>query len=323
MATADADTDPDADPDADPDPDAEAGATGPGAGATETAGDRRPGGDWRAATRYLFKLSRPRFWLYLAGPVVVGVTYAASTPADLFTPATLALFGYFLLPANVYLYGVNDVFDRDVDADNPKKDDREVRFQGQGFVVAAVVVAGLGLGGVVALVPPAAYPWLGAYLLLATQYSAPPLRFKTTPFLDSVSNGLYVLPGVAAFTAVAGTAPPLAAVVGGWLWTMAMHTFSAIPDIEPDREAGIRTTATVLGQDRTYAYCGLLWVLAAGAFWLIDFRLGVAMLLYPAFLSGIALSEVDVDRAYWWYPALNTVVGALLTMGKLWTITDV
>jgi 4-hydroxybenzoate polyprenyltransferase and related prenyltransferases len=314
MATADADTE--GEPDAEVDTATDAASHSASDGASE-------GGDLRAKAAYLFKLSRPRFWLYLAGPVVVGVTYAASSPAELFTPATLALFAYFLLPANVYLYGVNDIFDQDVDEDNPKKDDREVRFQGQRFVVAAVVLLGLGIAALVPLLPAAAYPWLGAYLLLATEYSAPPLRFKTTPFLDSVSNGLYVLPGVAAFTAVAGSAPPLVAVVGGWLWTMAMHTFSAIPDIEPDREAGIDTTATVLGQDRTYAYCGLLWVLAAAAFWVIDFRLGVAMLLYPAFLSAIALSGVDVDRAYWWYPALNTVVGALLTMGKLWMITDV
>jgi len=274
MATADADADAD-----DPDPDTETGTAGDTA--SHGAGGREDG-DLRAKARYLFRLSRPRFWLYLAGPVIVGVTYAASTPAELFTPTTLALFAYFLLPANVYLYGVNDIFDQDVDEDNPKKEEREVRFRGQAFVVAAVVVTGLGIAALVPLVPAAAYPWL-----------------------------------------VAGTAPPLVAVVGGWLWTMAMHTFSAIPDIEPDREAGIRTTATVLGQGRTYAYCGLLWVFAAAAFWLIDFRLGVAMLLYPAFLSGIALSEVDVDRAYWWYPALNTVVGALLTMGKLWTITNV
>jgi len=33
--------------------------------------------------RYLLKLSRPRFWLYLAGPVIVGVTYGAGTTADL------------------------------------------------------------------------------------------------------------------------------------------------------------------------------------------------------------------------------------------------
>jgi 4-hydroxybenzoate polyprenyltransferase len=320
MATADAD--PDAETEADPEAEVDAEASDAAAepGTQPAASDSTATPSVREAALYLFRLSRPRFWLYLAGPIIVGVTYAASSPAELFLPTTLALFAYFLLPANVYLYGVNDVFDRDVDADNPKKEDREVRFQGQRFVIAAVVVAGLGLLALLALVPPVAYPWLGAYLLLATEYSAPPLRFKTTPFVDSVSNGLYVLPGVAAYATVAGEAPPLLAVAGGWLWTMAMHTFSAVPDIEPDRAAGVRTTATVLGRDRTYAYCGLLWVLAAAAFWGIDFRLGVAMLLYPAFLAGIALSEVDVDRAYWWYPAVNTLVGMFLTMGKLWVM---
>jgi len=29
--------------------------------------------------QYLLVLSRPRFWLYLAGPVAVGVTYGIST----------------------------------------------------------------------------------------------------------------------------------------------------------------------------------------------------------------------------------------------------
>jgi len=70
---------------------------------------------------YLLRLSRPRFWLYLAGPVVVGVAYAARTPAELFAPIAVALFAYFLVPANVFLYGVNDVFDADIDVETQKK----------------------------------------------------------------------------------------------------------------------------------------------------------------------------------------------------------
>src|SRR6056297_3228728 len=105
---------------------------------------------------YLLKLSRPRFWLYLAGPVLVGVAYGASGVADLFAPAGVALFAYFLVPANVYLYGVNDAFDADIDAQNPKKtgeDAREERFRG-GLAVTAVVaicgLAGLALAGALA-----------------------------------------------------------------------------------------------------------------------------------------------------------------------------
>ncbi|TKX77983.1 lycopene elongase, partial [Halorubrum sp. SD626R] len=65
--------------------------------------------------RYLLVLSRPRFWLYLAGPVAVGVTYGIGDVSGLFTPVTVGLAAYFLVPANVHLYGVNDAFDADID----------------------------------------------------------------------------------------------------------------------------------------------------------------------------------------------------------------
>ena len=299
-------------------------ATDRDADADVDADERRGtnGGETTVADRFqhLLKLSRPRFWFYLAGPVVVGVAYGANTTDQLFAPAAVAMFAYFLVPANVYLYGINDVFDRDVDAENPKKEGREVRFRGQRFVVTAVVVCGLGLLALVPLVPMESLPWLGAYLLLATEYSAPPFRFKTTPFLDSASNGLYVLPGAAAYVAVAGAQPPLFAVVGAWLWTMGMHTFSAIPDIAPDRDVGIETTATVLGKRRTYAYCAGVWGLSAGCFLVLDVRMGAVLAVYPAFVTAIAGSEVTVDRAYWWFPAINTVVGAVLTMSRLWVM---
>ncbi|PSQ30643.1 lycopene elongase [Halobacteriales archaeon SW_8_65_20] len=277
-----------------------------------------PGRDTRLG--YLLRVSRPRFWLYLAGPVVIGVAYAAETTGELFAPIAVALFAYFLLPANVFLYGVNDVFDRDIDVENPKKDEREVRYRGDSTV--PVAVAATGLAGLVflPLLPAAGVTAMLAFLLLGAEYSAPPLRFKTHPGLDSLSNGLYILPGVVAYAALAGRSPPLLAVAGGWLWAMAMHTFSAIPDIEPDRAAGIETTATRLGERRTYAYCGLLWLTATGAFALLHPFLGGVFVFYPLFVAAIALSEVSVERAYWWFPAVNTVAGALLTNGALWVL---
>ncbi|PSP54350.1 lycopene elongase [Halobacteriales archaeon QS_1_67_19] len=272
------------------------------------------------ALGYLLKLSRPRFWLYLAGPVLVGVAYGASAEADLFAPAAVALFAYFLVPANVYLYGVNDAFDAEIDAENPKKEGREARYRG-GLGVAAVV-ATCGLGGLALAValPRAAGAWVVAFLALGYAYSGPPLRLKTAPPLDSVSNGLYVLPGAAAYVALAGRQPPALAVLGGWLWAMAMHTFSAIPDIEPDRRAGIRTTATALGERSTLAYCGLCWLVAAGAFGLLDPRAGALLLVYPLLAAGVAAADVAVSRAYWWFPAINTLVGMVLTLGGLWGV---
>lgn len=271
-------------------------------------------------TGYLLRLSRPRFWFYLAGPVIVGVVYAADSLFEVFSPIALALFAYFLVPANVFLYGVNDVFDADIDEQNPKKVDKEVRYDGSGLVpgiVALIAVAGLTFWTVLS---EKAFLPMVVFLLLGTEYSAPPLRFKTTPLLDSVSNGLYVLPGVVAYTAIAGGFPPLAAVLGGWLWTMGMHTFSAVPDIEPDRRAGIRTTAVVLGERRTYAYCALCWLAAAVAFWFVHPFFAALLLSYPLLVFAIVRSTVDVERAYWWYPAVNTVVGMVMTLGGLWVL---
>ncbi|MEE6209443.1 prenyltransferase [Salarchaeum sp. III] len=270
--------------------------------------------------RYLLTLSRPRFWLYLAGPVLVGATYAATELSDLTTPVVLALAAYFLVPANLFLYGVNDVFDRDVDEHNPKKEEKEARYQGSRDVLVAVAASGvLGLG-TFAVTPAVAWPWLAGFFALAVGYSAPPVRFKTTPLLDSASNGLYVLPGAAAYAALAGHHPPLLAVVGGWLWTMGMHTFSAIPDIQPDREAGIRTTATWLGEPRTYAYCVAVWTLAALSFALLDPRLLAVFAIYPVFCTWVASADVSVDRAYWWFPYLNGLAGMTLTLAGLWRL---
>ncbi|QLG63297.1 prenyltransferase [Halorarum salinum] len=268
----------------------------------------------------LVAASRPRFWLYLAGPVLVGLAFGAPSVPALFDPRNWLLFGYFLVPANVLLYGVNDVFDREVDAGNPKKDPaegREVRYRGGPSIPLAVVASALLGLGLFPLAPAAAWPYLAGFLLLGVGYSAPPARFKSRPPLDSLSNGLYVLPGAAAYATVAGAHPPAAALVGAWLWAMAMHTFSAVPDVGPDRDAGIETTATVLGERHALAYCTACWLLAAVAFGAVDPRLGVPLLIYPALAVGVAWTDVDVARAYWWYPAINATVGAVLTIGGL------
>jgi len=256
--------------------------------------------------------------------VLVGTAYGAGSVSELLSPVSIGLFVYFLFPANLFLYGINDVFDADVDATNPKKDEREVRYEGSRLVPVAVALTGLaGL----ALVP--YFALRGAYgaafvtslyLFLATEYSAPPLRFKTVPFFDSISNGLYILPAVVAWTAIEGSLPPMAAVAGGWLWTMGMHTFSAIPDIEPDREAGIRTTATELGEFNTYLYCATTWLLAAAVFVSVHPFFTVLLLLYPLLVFGVVYSDVDVDDAYWWYPIINTLTGMVITMAGLWVL---
>ncbi len=273
-----------------------------------------------SALARLLVRSRPRFWLYLAGPVLVGLAYGATSLASLVSPVALLLFAYFLVPANVFLYGINDVFDAEIDRRNPKKSGREARYRGDRLTrVAVITAAGLGLALLV-VVPNGAIPWILGFLVLGAAYSVPPLRLKTRPPFDSVSNGLYILPGVAAYVAVAGTLPPTMAILGTWLWAMAMHTFSAIPDIEPDRAGGISTLATALGERATLAYCAVVWTLAALAFAVLDPLAGGLFLSYPAIVLGIRIRNLPVDRAYWWFPGINALAGMAFTLGGLWGI---
>ncbi|MEF8855530.1 MAG: prenyltransferase [Haloarculaceae archaeon] len=297
-----------------------------GSGDTQSAeSDSTPAGAGRSSRlRRLLVRSRPRFWLYLGGPALVGAVWGARTPGELLDPVLLAMVAYFLVPANVFLYGVNDVFDAEIDSLNPKKNPtgREVRFvpdRDAGLMVA-VTVSGLVALPFAAVLPPAGVLAMLVFLALAIEYSAPPLRFKTTPLLDSLSNGLYVLPGVVTYAAVAGSPPPLLAIGGGWLWTMAMHTYSAIPDIEADETAGIRTTATVLGPTGALAYCLGCWLAAAVAFAVLAPELGLLFVVYPLFGLAIGVFDVDVGRAYWWFPVVNAVAGAALTIGGIWLL---
>ena len=270
--------------------------------------------------RLLLRVSRPRFWFYLAGPVLVGAAFGASSVPEFLSGTVVFMLAYFLLPANLLLYGINDVYDADIDVYNPKKEDREVVWQGNTVITAAITIASLVGVVLFAITPTAAWPYLVGFFVLAVAYSAPPFRLKSRPFLDSLSNGLYILPGAAMYVTLAGRHLPVLVLAGAWLWTMAMHTFSAIPDIEPDRQGSIRTTATVLGQRATYAYCFVVWSSAMVLFGLVDHRLGLLFSVYPLVVAWIAVSPVGVTTAYWWFPTINTVLGGVLTIAGLWRL---
>lgn len=272
----------------------------------------------RKELRHVLTLSRPRFWLYLAGPALLGLIYGSGSIEALLTVENLALFLFFLVPANVFLYGVNDIFDRRIDRQNPKKDEKEAKFAD----APRVTLVATAVSGLLAV---AVAPFLGgpallafiAFLGLSVGYSASPVRFKARPILDSVSNGLYILPGVVTYGVMTGSIPPIPVLAAGWLWTMAMHTFSAVPDIGPDREAGIATTATMLGHRPTLLYCTLVWAGSTVAAGMVSLRFGLLMAVYPVLSAVYWYRDMAVDGIYWYYPYINGIVGMVISLGGL------
>lgn len=277
----------------------------------------RPGDSATSLGGYLLWTSRPRLWPYLGGPALVGVVWGATDTASLLDPVAVAVVLYFLVPANLVLYGVADRFD----AGNPDDGDEAVRYDGGGRVDAAVLTGGLlGLPFVLAL------PTLGILALLsffglALVYSVPPLRMRARPVIDSAANGIYVLPGVVGFAAVAGEVPSSLVVLAGWFWAMGMHTLSTIPEIEADREAGVDTTATLLGEMDARTYVIACWVAAAVAATSHAPILGLAFVVYPGLGGLVAARQLDYERAARWVTWTNAFVGIVLTLAGLSWVT--
>jgi 4-hydroxybenzoate polyprenyltransferase len=222
----------------------------------------------------LFHISRPVLWINTLGPGVVGMWLAG----DLWRLDFLPILLWLTLPFNLLIYGVNDVFDQETDAKNPRKGTLEgarIRPWEVRFIWLGVLLTNLPFVIYFLLsLPFLAVIWMLLYALIFIGYSAPPVRFKARPYLDSLSNIAYAFPLV--FTPLALSASPVwPAAVGLMAWSAAKHTFDAVQDVDEDRKVGIETTAVRLGPRGVVLWSGLLWTLATACFALVNIPLGL------------------------------------------------
>lgn len=264
-----------------------------------------------------YKVSRPRFWFYLAGPFTVGCIWGAESFLDLATPEFFLHMFYFLLPANLFLYGINDYWDSDTDLLNPKKGEKEHLVKGvERRQLRRLLAVTLALSAVLMLLQksPGERLIFGAFLFLSYSYSAKPLRFKAVPFLDFASNILYALPGVFAYHQVTGLMPPPVVLVAAFLHTSAMHLFSAIPDIEWDVKANLITTAVLIGEEASMLLCLAFWSAFTALVVLIGNGSPMSLLpvMYPLLVLTLLIQRRGAESIYWLYPYINTGLGGTL-----------
>ncbi|MDJ0271071.1 MAG: prenyltransferase, partial [Aigarchaeota archaeon] len=226
---------------------------------------------------------------------------------------------YFFIPANILIYGVNDYFDVETDVLNPKKSSKEMRVVGEDRVRLRRLLFGvLGVSFALMLIQDnVARLLFGGFLFLSIFYSAPPVRFKSKPFLDFASNYLYIMPGVFGHYIASGRLPEPLILLAGFLHISAMHIFSAVPDIEFDRAAGIKTTPVVIGRKNALMLVTVFWTgLAYLAIILTGFHpLSFLALVYPMVPISVLVFGLDINRVYWLLPYINTSLGGLLWLG--------
>jgi len=272
--------------------------------------------------RWLIKISRPRFWVYITGPFLIGVV--AASPVQSW-PLIILLGVYFTFPANLLIYGINDIFDYETDKHNPKKQAYEtlVKPKEQKQLWRYIAITNAPFLLLLPLIGNNGRWAVAGFLFFGVFYSMPPIRAKVRPLLDSVFNVLYIFPGIVGYAVVSKTLPSLYICLAGAFWCMAMHAYSAVPDIEADRKAKIDTIATKLGKTGTLLFCLACYGLAAGLTISVLGQFSIAAGLLYAFMMIVTLQAKNahsVMKLYSLFPYINMGVGMALFLWVLFVL---
>ncbi len=282
--------------------------------------------------RQLVLSSRPFSWINTAFPFAAAYLYAAREIDWVLILGAL----FFLVPYNVAMYGINDVFDYESDLRNPRKGGIEGALLDPALHAPVLWISAL------STLPPALALMLGGgpvtwvamlvSLFAVAAYSVKGLRFKERPFLDSLTSSThFVSPAVVGFALAhdrVGYAPGATVMLilaAFFLWGMAAHAFGAVQDVVPDREGGIASVATALGARFTVRMAVLLWA-AAGVLLLFgQWPTPLAAVLVVPYMA-ISLpwfnvtdeTSAAVNSAWRRFIWLNYACGFLATMMLIW-----
>ena len=273
----------------------------------------------------LFWSSRPISWVNTAFPFFATYLFVNGVFDEKLIIGTI----FFLIPYNLLMYGINDVFDYESDLRNPRKGGIEGAVLDRSLHKLTIWASiGLSLGFVVYLLvigSDIADFWLLVTLFAVLAYSLPRLRFKEIPFLDSFTSALHFIGPMLFALALSGVNIfefKLVSMVLAFLgWGMASHAFGAVQDVRADREAGIKSVATAIGARNTVRFAFLLYFLAgisvmnAGPHGMVA---ALAAIPYMVIISPyLNITDQDCERAnrgwrkFIW---LNFAGGALISL---------
>ena len=237
--------------------------------------------------RALFVSSRPLSWVNTAFPFAAAYLLTVGAIDVTLIVGTI----FFLIPYNLAMYGINDVFDYESDLRNPRKGGVEGALldprMHRPTIIAAVVSTVPFVVYLVIVGTPASWIVLAVSLFAVVAYSAKGLRFKERPFLDSITSSThFVSPAVYALVLAGATFTPqlLALLAAFFLWGAASHAFGAVQDVIADREGGIASIATVIGAKSTVRLA------------VIAYLLGGTLLLFTAWPGPLASLLVHRTR---------------------------
>ncbi|MFU8948035.1 prenyltransferase [Mycetocola zhadangensis] len=273
--------------------------------------------------------SRPLSWVNTAFPFAAAY-FMTTRELDLtFWLGTV----YFLIPYNLAMYGINDVFDYESDLRNPRKGGVEGAVLDRSLhkpILIAVAVSNIPfLVYLVAVGSALSWLVLAISIFAVIAYSAAGLRFKEIPFLDSVTSSTHFVSPAVYGLVLAGASfadPGLFAILGGFfLWGMASHAFGAVQDVLADREGNIRSIATEIGARATVRFSVIAYVLAGLLLLTTTWPDPLAAILaVPYIVNALPFWNItdetaeSANRGWKHFLALNFFSGFCVTLLLIW-----
>ena len=206
-------------------------------------------GSPRSELAFLLQASRPGLWL-----TAIAFYLLPLSQRDVFHSVAFWLgVLYVSFPMGLLLYGWNDIVDYEADRLNPRKGTflfgaRGTPEQLRGLPLRIALVQVPFVVAFCFLVGPKMLLCVAGMVGAAALYNWPRYGLKARPPLEILNQAGYLF--VFLLSSWINDAPllPWATLLFGALFAMHSHVFGEVMDLEPDRAAGRRTTATVIAR---------------------------------------------------------------------------
>lgn len=239
---------------------------------------------------FWLKVSRPGLWF-----ATIWLYLLPTSQMDIMQSNAFWIgFIYICFPLNFMIYGWNDIVDQETDALNPRKDSFLFGAKGSPVQLQNLWKPIL----IVQLLTIPILTWIGGWkilllisilLLINTLYNWPQYGLRGIPPFELLCQFGYVL--IVPFSMILNDSEmlPWQTYIYLLLFAIQSHLIGEVMDIEPDRNSGRKTTATLLGMRAT-----------------------------KLIIIGIVAAEVSL--LFWVFQ--EWIFGGMLSIGLLWLILD-
>ncbi len=242
-------------------------------------------------------ISRPLYWLPMAGWYLVGMGKLSN-----FTWWSVLELLWVIFPLNLYLNGINDIYDAKSDKCNPRKGGVQGALLKKSevdglkpylviFPLIFVIISFFSANPVHILL---SFLFIG----LGFAYSHPSMRWKEVPIFDTFvgAAGCFLLSLIAfsSHASLLGIHPTMLLLI---FPIMGLHAFSTLIDVTYDVKAGMNSTGIFLGEKKSLLFASVSFLIPLLVWYKDPFFLSVLGIAFCGCMALLVMGDKERKKA--------------------------